>query len=106
MVRRLASVLLLSLLLAPIAVLADEVTVEVGHARLEPAELTVSAGTTVVFHNVDQMPGGHTIVADDGSFESPGLGKDEKWSHTFEEPGTFAYHIKEHSSAKGTIIVE
>ena len=85
---------------------ADEVTVHVGHNKLEPAELKVSAGTTVVFHNMDEMPGGHSIVSDDGSFESPGLGKDESWSHTFSESGSYAYSIKEHPSAKGKIVVE
>ena len=52
------------------------------------------------------MPGGHTIVASDGSFESPSLSKDQKWSHTFTEPGVYAYEIKEHPSAKGKIVVE
>ena len=66
----------------------------------------MTVGTTVVFHNLDEMPGGHTIVASDGSFESPGLAKDQKWSHTFTEPGVYAYEIKEHPSAKGKIVVE
>ena len=85
---------------------ADEVTVLVGHNRLDPAELRVQPGTIVVFHNQDAMPGGHSIVADDGSFESPGLAKDEKWSRTFAEPGTYSYAIREHPSATGKIIVE
>ena len=85
---------------------ADDVIVHVGHNKLDPAEITVAAGTTVVFHNLDQMPGGHTIVASDGSFESPSLSKDQKWSHTFTEPGVYAYAIKEHPSAKGKVVVE
>ena len=85
---------------------AAEVMVHVGHNKLDPAEITVATGTTVVFHNLVEMPGGHSIVADDGSFESPALGKDETWSHAFEEAGTHSYSIKEHPSAKGRIIVE
>ena len=88
------------------AAYAGEARVEVGHNRLDPAELEVAAGTTVVFHNVDEMPGGHTIVADDGSFQSQGLAKGESWSHTFSEPAVIRYSIKEHPSAKGTIVVE
>ncbi len=60
----------------------------------------------VVFHNLDRMPGGHTVVADDGSFGGPGLAKDEKGSHTFSKPGVYSYSIKEHPSAKGRIVVE
>lgn len=86
--------------------LADTTVVKVGHNRLDPSEVTVEAGSTVTFLNEDQMPGGHTVVADDGSFESPGLAKGQEWSHTFEKPGTYTYIIKEHPSAQGKIIVE
>jgi plastocyanin len=88
------------------AALAETTTVKIGHNRVDPAELTVQAGSTVTFGNEDQMPGGHTIVADDGSFESPALAKGEEWSHTFEKPGTYTYIIKQHPSAKGKIVVE
>ena len=49
------------------------------------------------------MPGPMSI---DYAFASPGLGKDEQWSHTFDEPGEYGYAIKEHPSAKGRIVVE
>ena len=94
------------LVLVSSAALAGEVMVQVGHNKLDPAEVEVAVGTTVVFHNQDQMPGGHSIVADDGSFQSPGLAKDESWSHTFGESGVYTYSIKEHPSAKGKIVVE
>ena len=55
---------------------------------------------------MDEMPGGHSIVADDGSFQSPGLAKGESWTHTFDEPGTHSYSIKEHPKARGSITVE
>lgn len=94
------------LVVASSPVYAGEAMVHVGHNNLDPADLKVAAGDTVVFHNMDAMPGGHTIVADDGSFESTDLGKDESWSHTFSEPGVYSYSIKQHSSAKGKITVE
>ena len=97
---------LLALLAFPLIVEAADTTVEVGHNRLEPAEVTIGAGAKVAFHNQDEMPGGHTIVADDGSFESPPLAKDDSWSREFTEPGTYKYHIKEHPDAKGKIIVK
>lgn len=94
------------LVLASGIAFAEDARVAVGHNRLAPSELTVKAGTSVTFENQDEMPGGHTIVADDGSFQSPGLAKGQSWSHTFDEPGTHGYSIKEHPSAKGSITVE
>jgi len=85
---------------------AEEVIIQVGHKRLEPSEVSISTGGTVTFHNQDEMPGGHTIMADDCSFKSPELAKDESWSHTFTKPGTYAYHIKQHPEAKGKIVVK
>lgn len=86
--------------------LADDVVVRVGHNRLEPSDVTVEPGTAVTFQNEDAMPGGHTIIADDASFQSPPLAKDEKWSHTFEKSGVYPYSIKQHPSAKGTVTVK
>jgi plastocyanin len=85
---------------------AEEVVVKVGHNRLEPAKVSIAAGGVVRFHNEDEMPGGHTVVADDGSFQSPALGKGEDWSHKFDKPGTYSYSIKQHPSAKGSVTVK
>ena len=60
----------------------------------------------MVFHNLDAMPGGHTVVSDGGDLSSPPLDKDEQWSHTFAEAGTYDFHIKEHPGAKVKVIVE
>jgi plastocyanin len=85
---------------------AGEAVVKVGHNKIDPAKLSIQAGDSVVFHNLDAMPGGHTVVADDGSFQSPGLAKDQKWTHVFEKPGSFGIHLKEHPAAKGSIEVK
>jgi plastocyanin len=98
--------LLLAFGLAASSALAQDLVVKVGHNRLEPAELTVAAGKSVSFVNEDEMPGGHTLVADDGSFESPPLKKGETWSHVFAKPGTYGYSIKQHPTAKGRIVVQ
>ncbi len=103
--RSLALAAVLVLFAAPIAASA-ETMVHVGHNRLEPADVTIKAGETVTFHNQDKMPGGHTIVSDDETFSSPALDQDETWSHTFEEAGSFPYHIQQHPDAMGTVTVE
>ncbi len=104
--QRLQLCFLVAFVLATLPVHAGDAMVYVGHNKLDPSDLKVTAGTTVVFHNQDEMPGGHSIVADDGSFHSPALAKDQAWSHTFTEPGVYGYSIKEHPSAKGKIVVE
>ncbi len=106
--RSLALAAAIVLLAAPLAVVAETVVhvVHLGHNRLDPADVTVKAGETVKFHNLDLMPGGHIIVSDDGKFSSPPLGKDESWSHTFDEAGSFPYHIEQHPGATGTVTVE
>jgi plastocyanin len=81
-------------------------TVTVGHNRIEPAKVSIHKGESVTFHNVDEMPGGHTIVADDGSWQSPPLKKDESFTQKFDKPGTTMIHIQQHPTAKGEIDVQ
>ncbi|MFQ5513610.1 MAG: cupredoxin domain-containing protein [Myxococcota bacterium] len=97
---------LAALLLVPASGWADEIMIHVMHGKLDPARIEISAGDTVVFHNLDEMPGGHTIVAHDGSFESPPLAKDQQWRYRFDKSGTYSFRIKQHPAAVGTIVVE
>lgn len=94
-----------ALLLAGAPAIAD-VTVEVGHNHITPAKVTIKKGESVTFHNVDEMPGGHTVAAEDGSFESPPLAKDQDFTHKFESSGTVKVKILQHPKATGEIIVE
>jgi plastocyanin len=80
--------------------------ITVGHNKLEPSLVKIGAGQSVTFHNVDKMPGGHTVVADDGSFSSPALDKDQSWSHSFDDSGVYPVHIEQHPSATARIVVE
>ena len=92
--------------LASATAFAEGPSVSVGHNRITPSELRVAKGTSVTFENQDEMPGGHTLVADDGSFQSPALAKGQSWSHRFDTPGTHGYSITEHPKAKASITVE
>lgn len=91
---------------APAEATAAGATITVSHESLSPAEVQIAAGQSVTFHNVVEMPGGHTVVASDGSFSSPALMKDQSWSHSFDVPGVYTVGIKEHPAATATIIVE
>lgn len=68
-----------------------------------PARLTVPAGTTVTWSNRDEEP--HTVVADDGSFHSPGMGTGNTYTYTFTAPGTFDYVCSIHPFMHGTVVV-
>lgn len=103
--RTLGLVLAAALLLAAAPALAD-VTIEVGHNRITPATVTIKKGESVTFHNVDEMPGGHTVAAEDGSFQSPPLAKDQDYTHKFEKSGTVKLKILQHPKATGEVIVE
>ncbi len=103
--RTLGLLLSTALLLAAVPALAD-VTVEVGHNHITPATVTIKKGESITFHNVDEMPGGHTVVAEDGSFESPPLAKDQDYTHKFETSGTVKLKILQHPKATAEVIVE
>lgn len=85
---------------------AEDATVAIGHGTVEPSEVTIQAGESVTFRNTKSMPGGHTVVADDGSFRSHSLAQGETYTETFEEAGTYEFHIDEHPSGTGVINVE
>lgn len=68
-----------------------------------PASITVHVGDTVTWTNAGTV--GHTVTADDGSFDSGMLDVGASWSYTFNSPGTFAYHCTPHPWMKGTVVV-
>jgi plastocyanin len=87
-------------------------TVRITHGRFSPSEISVAVGDTVTWSNDDHD--GHSVTADDGSFDShPGCSEDdtsqclpegETWSHTFTEAGRYPYHSRTEGQ-KGTVIV-
>ena len=68
-----------------------------------PAKLTVPAGSTVTWTNRDEEP--HTVVANDGSFHSPGMGSQATYSFTFARAGTFDYVCSIHPFMHATVVV-
>jgi plastocyanin len=79
------------------------VNVDVGADGFSPQDITVPAGTTVVWTNTGT--GLESVVADDGSFDSFRLDPGEEFSFTFDTPGEFPYSSTFGSGASGTIIV-
>jgi plastocyanin len=81
----------------------ETVTVEVGVDGFSPQEVTVPAGTTVVWTNGGSSL--ESVVADDGSFDSFRLDPGEQFTFTFTEPGEVTYSSTFGSGATGTVIV-
>jgi plastocyanin len=79
------------------------VAVEVGPGGFSPQEVTVPAGTSIVWTN--RGAGLESVVADDGSFDSFRLDPGEQFSFTFTAPGEFSYSSTFGSGATGTVIV-
>lgn len=77
--------------------------VKIDNFSFGPQTLTIPAGATVTWTNRDDIP--HTAVSD-GVFKSKAMDTDEKFSHTFEKPGTYAYYCSLHPKMTGKIIVQ
>lgn len=80
----------------------DRVDIE-GFA-FRPATLTVPAGTTVTWENLDSTV--HDVTSTDGGFTSSGdMGGGATYQYTFEEEGEYPYFCAHHPDMTGTIIV-
>ncbi len=87
---------------APAAPVAGN-AVSIDNFAFSPATLTISAGSAVTWTNRDEEP--HTVVANDGSFRSPGMGSQAVFSHTFATAGTFDYVCSIHPFMHATVVV-
>ena len=68
---------------------------------LDPEELTVEKGTTVVWTNKDTVP--HTVTGP--TFTSGTMDRGQSYSFTFKDDGTFDYHCSYHPQITGKVIV-
>jgi plastocyanin len=80
------------------------VEVKVDNFSFSPQTITISAGTTVIWTNRDDIP--HTVVSDDKVFKSKVLDTDEKFSFTFDKAGNFPYFCSIHPKMTGKVIVQ
>jgi amicyanin len=82
---------------APVAVAIDNFT-------FNPQKLTVKAGATVTWTNMDDIP--HAVAAVNKQFRSKTLDTDDAYSFTFTTPGSYEYFCSLHPHMTGTIMVE
>lgn len=77
-------------------------------SAFSPAEVTVKAGTTVRWVNMDGVD--HTVnfggqYNDMEAMGSGMMGHMDFYSYTFREPGTYPYHCDPHPYMTGTVTV-
>jgi len=79
-------------------------TINIDNFTFEPAELTVTVGTTVTWQNRDDIP--HSVVEKNKVFRSKALDTDESFSFTFRQAGIYDYFCGLHPHMVGKIIVK
>ena len=69
-----------------------------------PNPLTVKAGATVTWVNMDDEP--HTVVSNTALFRSGALDTKESFSFKFAQPGTYHFTCSIHPRMVGIIVVQ
>jgi len=94
----------LACVIAPSVAQNNVVPVTIDNFVFKPGRVTVKAGTTVTWTNRDDIP--HTVVSDDKIFKSKVLDTDEKFSYTFDKPGSYPYFCSVHPKMTGKVVVQ
>lgn len=69
-----------------------------------PMALTVKAGSTVTWKNLDGEP--HTVVDDAGAFRSAALDQNDTFQFKFDKPGVYRIFCGIHPNMKATVTVQ
>jgi plastocyanin len=89
---------------AAAAVPVGEGTISIKDFMFSPASITVSAGTTVRWKNLDGEP--HTVTGIEEPFRSGALDQNDAFSFKFSRPGTYRYVCSIHPQMVGTVTVK
>ncbi len=81
-----------------------DIEMEIADFAFSQPNLTVPAGTKVIWYNSDSAP--HTVTTVDRLFDSGRLSRDGTFSYTFEQPGVYDYYCAIHPYMTATVIVE
>jgi plastocyanin len=82
------------------------VTIQMRDYDFQPTRITIEPGTTVEWVNVGKHV--HTVTDDNAKWDSGNIKTGNKFSHRFDEKGTFKYVCVPHEEIGmiGTIIVK
>lgn len=89
---------------APLSQSEMKQEVKIDNFSFSPANLEIKAGTTVTWTNADDIP--HTVVSNEKIFKSKVLDTDQKFSFTFDKPGTYPYFCSLHPKMTGKVVVQ
>jgi len=79
--------------------------VDIRNFAFVPAQITVAAGTRVVWTNRDDEA--HIVVSTSGAFKpSQALDTDDSFAMVFDKPGTYPYFCAIHPMMRGTVVVK
>ena len=86
---------------------AAATSVQVLKDSYSPGTITVRAGDTVTWSNVDTTPGnGHTVTSSGrGPLKSSSFGQGGTFSYTFSTPGSYPYYCAIHPDMTGSVTV-
>jgi plastocyanin len=82
----------------------DPNLIQVKDFMFMPNTLTVKAGSTVTWANMDDEP--HTVVSNTRLFRSGAIDTNESFSFKFDTPGTYHFTCSIHPRMVGTIVVQ
>lgn len=80
------------------------VRIEIEKYTFSPAQITVSAGTKIIWKNKDKVA--HTVTSSDKKFDSGLFGQDKEWSYTFDTPGEYSYFCIPHPNMTAKVMVK
>jgi plastocyanin len=78
--------------------------IDIRNFTFAPTPANIQAGTQVTWTNHDGAA--HTVIADDGSFQSGVLNPGQAFSEVVRVPGSHTYHCSIHPFMTGTIVVQ
>lgn len=90
-------------------VAAKSAEIDIVNFAFTPKTLTVARGTAVTWDNKDEEPHNVVDVPSGGKprvFRSGGVDGGEKYTFTFNDPGTYKYICSIHPRMEGTIVVK
>lgn len=82
----------------------DAHAVVIKNFMFSPMALTVKAGSTVTWKNLDGEP--HTVVDDAGTFRSAALDQNDTFQFRFDKPGVYRIFCGIHPNMKATVTVQ
>lgn len=81
----------------------DLTEIAISNFAFTPGDISVAAGTTVVFVNEDEAV--HNVLSEDGQLQAPDLNHGDTYEVTLDQPGAIAYICNIHQFMNATITV-